>query len=330
MSKSPLLDGIAEDPVLRHVKIIAEAWDAAGAYQVGSFSERRWAEWNGRFRDDVRRYWRGDRGMHGSFAQRLCGSADIFASSGKGPERSINFVTCHDGFTLNDLVSYCRKHNDANGEDNRDGADENFSGNCGAEGPTGDAAIEAVRETRIKNFILTLLVSRGVPMLLGGDEFRRTQGGNNNAYCQDDRTSWHDWTCLERHSAVFRFAKGMIAFRAAHPVLSAERFYGDAEIGWLGPRGGAPRWEDASEGCFGCLIHEEGGQALCLMFNPDERSVDFVLPAPALGFAWRLAVDSSHASPQDLYAPGEEPALGDGATYPLGPGSSVILMACKA
>ena len=197
----------------RDVKIIAEAWDAAGAYEVGSFSERRWAEWNGRYRDDVRRFWRGDDGMLGLFASRICGSADIYAASGKGPESSINFVTCHDGFTLNDLVSYRAKHNEANGEDNRDGTDANFSENYGAEGETTDAGIEAVRNRQIKNFLLTLLISRGVPMLLGGDEFRRTQGGNNNAYCQDNETSWYDWTCLERHQEIYRFARGLIAFR---------------------------------------------------------------------------------------------------------------------
>ena len=194
LANPPLLERIAEDPILRDVKIIAEAWDAAGAYEVGSFSERRWAEWNGRYRDDVRRFWRGDDGMLGLFAQRICGSADIYSKSGKGPESSINFVTCHDGFTLNDLVSYRHKHNEANGENNHDGTNENFSENYGAEGETTDAEIESVRKRQIKNFLLTLLISRGVPMLLGGDEFRRTQGGNNNAYCQDNETSWIDWS----------------------------------------------------------------------------------------------------------------------------------------
>jgi glycogen operon protein len=199
LAKSPLLGRIAEDPILQDVKIIAEAWDAAGAYEVGSFSKRRWAEWNGHYRDEVRRFWRGDDGMLGLFAQRISGSADIYSKSGKGPEGSVNFVTCHDGFTLNDLVSYSDKHNEANGENNRDGIDANYSGNYGCEGGTKDAGIEFVRKRQIKNFLMTLLVSRGVPMLLGGDEFRRTQGGNNNAYCQDNETSWIDWTQLEQH-----------------------------------------------------------------------------------------------------------------------------------
>ena len=235
LANAPLLERIALGPILRDVKIIAEAWDAAGAYEVGSFSERRWAEWNGRYRDDVRRFWRGDEGMLGVFASRIGGSADIHSNSGKGPEGSINFVTCHDGFTLSDLVSYRSKHNDANGEGNHDGTDANFSENYGAEGATTDVGVETLRKRQIKNFLLTLLISRGVPMLLGGDEARRTQGGNNNAYCQDNDTSWLDWAYLEQHQEIHRFACGMIAFRRAHLVLSKEQFYTDTEIRWLNP-----------------------------------------------------------------------------------------------
>ncbi len=199
VTDAPLLERIAEDPILRDAKLIAEAWDVGGAHQVGGFSQRRWAEWNGHFRDDIRRFWRGDTGMIGRFASRICGSADVYGRSGKGPESSINFVTCHDGFTLNDLVSYSRKHNEANGEGNRDGADENFSANNGVEGNCADPAVEAIRHRQVKNFLLTLAISRGVPMLLAGDEFRRTQRGNNNAYCQDNETSWLDWSLSERH-----------------------------------------------------------------------------------------------------------------------------------
>ena len=278
LTNPPLLERIAEDPILRDVKIIAEAWDAAGAYQVGSFSERRWAEWNGRYRDDVRRFWRGDEGMLGLFASRICGSADIYTQSGKGPEASINFVTCHDGFTLNDLVSYCDKHNEANGENNHDGTNNNFSENYGMEGETTDAGIEALRKRQIKNFLLTLLISRGVPMLLGGDEFRRTQGGNNNAYCQDNETSWVDWTNLEQHQEIYRFARGMIAFRRAHPILSKEHFYTDAEVHWFSPHRDLPRWTDPKEKQFACLIHEDDQRALCLMFNAGGDAIDFGLP----------------------------------------------------
>ena len=257
LANAPLLERIAEDPILRDVKIIAEAWDAAGAYEVGSFSQRRWAEWNGRYRDDIRRFWRGDDGMLGSLASRICGSADIYTNSGKGPESSINFVTCHDGFTLNDLVSYQDKHNEANGESNHDGTNANYSSNYGAEGETDDVRIESIRKRQIKNFLLTLFISRGVPMLLGGDEFRRTQSGNNNAYCQDNETSWYDWSCLEKHREIFRFTRGMIAFRRAHPILSKEQFYTDAEIHWFGSQGGLPNWTDPKEKRFGCLIHED-------------------------------------------------------------------------
>jgi glycogen operon protein len=327
LANAPLLERIAEDPILRDVKIIAEAWDAAGAYEVGSFSERRWAEWNGRYRDDIRRFWRGDDGMLGLFASRICGSADIYSKSGKGPESSINFVTCHDGFTLNDLVSYRYKHNEANGENNHDGTDANFSENYGSEGETKDAGIKTLRKRQIKNFLLSLLISRGVPMLLGGDEFRRTQGGNNNAYCQDDETSWYDWRYLEQHREIFRFTRGMIAFRRAHPILSKEQFYTDAEIHWFGSQGGLPNWADPKEQQFACLIHEDELSALYLMFNAGADAVDFRLPPVLPGARWHLAVDTSREAPQDLFAAGEEPLWEDPQTYHLSPRSSAILLA---
>jgi glycogen operon protein len=325
----PLLERIAEDPILRDVKIVAEAWDAAGAYEVGSFSERRWAEWNGRYRDDIRRFWRGDDGMLGLFASRICGSADIYTKSGKGPESSINFVTCHDGFTLNDLVSYRYKHNEANGENNHDGTNYNFSENYGAEGETTDAGIEALRKSQIKNFLLTLLISRGVPMLLGGDESRRTQGGNNNAYCQDNETSWHDWSCLEQHREIFRFTRGMIAFRRAHPILSKEQFYTDAEIHWFGSQGGLPNWADPKCKKLACLIHENGQDRLYLMFNAGTEETDFGLPPLPPGYRWRLAVDTSRSAPQDLSVAGEETLLDNSTTYRVEARSSAILLARK-
>jgi len=327
LANAPLLEQIAEDPILRDVKIIAEAWDAAGAYEVGSFSERRWSEWNGRYRDDIRRFWRGDDEMLGLFASRICGSADIYTKSGKGPECSINFVTCHDGFTLNDLVSYRDKHNEANGEDNRDGTDVNFSENYGTEGPTTDAGIEAVRKAQIKNFLLTLLISRGVPMLLGGDEFRRTQGGNNNAYCQDNGTSWYDWDFLEQHREIFRYTCGMIAFRKSHPILSKEQFYTDDEIQWFDPQGGSPNWTDPKEKRLACLIHEDEQCALYVMFNAGTEAVDFRLhPIPSSEEHWHLAVDTSYEAPQDQFADGEEPLLENSQSYHLASRSSAILL----
>ena len=321
LANAPLLESIAEDPILRDVKIIAEAWDAAGAYEVGSFSERRWAEWNGRYRDDVRRFWRGDDGMLGLFASRICGSADIYTKSGKGPEGSINFITCHDGFTLNDLVSYRDKHNEANGENNLDGTDANFSENYGVEGATTNAKIETVRKIQIKNFLLTLLISRRVPMLLGGDE-----GGNNNAYCQDNETSWYDWSFLEQYKEIFRFTYGMIALRRTHPILSKEQFYSDAEIQWFDRRGGSPNWSEPKEKLLACLIHEDEQHALYLMFNAGTDAIDFSLPPIQPDVHWHLGVDTSREAPQDIYAEGKEPLLEDSQSYRLNPGSSAILL----
>jgi isoamylase len=329
LANAPLLERIAEDPILRDVKIIAEAWDAAGAYQVGSFSERRWAEWNGRYRDDVRRFWRGDDGMLASFVSRICGSADIYTRSGKGPEGSINFVTCHDGFTLNDLVSYRDKHNEANGENNHDGTDANFSQNYGIEGATEDANVESIRNRQVKNFLLTLLVSRGVPMLLGGDEFRRTQGGNNNAYCQDNETSWVDWTHLEKHQEIYRFARGMIAFRRAHPILSREQFYTDAEIHWFTPQRDLPDWADPKCKQFACLIDENGQDRLYLMFNAGAEAANFGLPPLPSGDRWHLAVDTSGPTPQNLSAPVEQIVLNDCSKYHIEARSAVILLTRK-
>ena len=327
LANAPLLTRIAEDPILRDVKIIAEAWDAAGAYQVGSFSERRWAEWNGRYRDDVRRFWRGDDGILGLFASRICGSEDIYAKSGKGPEGSINFVTCHDGFTLNDLVSYRYKHNEANGENNHDGTDANFSDNYGPEGDTTDPAVEGLRKRQIKNFLLTLLISRGVPMLLGGDEFRRTQRGNNNAYCQDNETNWYDWSCLERHSEFLRFTRGLIAFRREHPILSKEQFYTGVDIHWFAAQGGLPDWADPKEKRFACLIQEDEQQALCLVFNAGSDAIDFSLPPVPAETRWYVAVDTSCESPLELSTAGEEPLWDDSQTYRVSPKSAIVLLA---
>jgi isoamylase len=326
LRESPLLEGIAEDPILRDVKIIAEAWDAGGAYQVGSFSTKRWTEWNGFFRDDVRRFWVGYAGMSGSFANRICGSSDLYQNSGKGPDSSLNFVTCHDGFTLNDLVSYAQKHNDENGEISRDGIDANYSDNCGVEGPSQDPNIEGMRNRLIKNFLLTLFISRGVPMLLGGDEFRRTQHGNNNAYCQDNEVSWFDWRLLEKHKEVHRFTRGMIAFRRTHPVLRREKFYTDADIKWFAPNGDTPEWADWRQKSFACLILGETEPDLFLLFNADTRPVDFCLPDLRAGKIWRLAVDTSRTAPDDLFDPGKEPSIKDQSVFRLEPRSSAILM----
>jgi len=327
LADAPLLERIAEDPILRDTKLIAEAWDAAGAYQVGAFSLRRWAEWNGHFRDDVRRFWRGDAGMVGRFASRICGSSDLYRGSGKGPESSINFVTCHDGFTLNDLVSYERKHNEANGEHNRDGADENLSANYGVEGESDDPAIDSLRARQIKNFLLTLAISRGVPMLLGGDEFRRTQRGNNNAHCQDNETSWVDWSLRQRHDEMVRFTRSVLALRRAHPVLRRGTFYRDEDIRWFDPSGRSPDWLDGGQKRLACQIRAEDGADLYLMFNADAKPSSFVLPPPSRPREWRLAVDTGQPAPRDAYAVGEESRLPDGTSHELAARSSVVLVA---
>ena len=326
LRNAPLLEDIAEDPILRDVKIIAEAWDAGGAYQVGDFSTRRWTEWNGRFRDDVRRFWVGEEGMIGSFASRICGSSDLYRSSGKGPASSLNFVTCHDGFTLNDLVSYKLKHNDENGEFSHDGTDANYSENCGVEGPSEDPGVESLRRRLIKNFLLTLFISRGVPMLLGGDEFRRTQRGNNNAYCQDNEVSWFDWSLLEKHKEIHRFARRMIAFRRAHHVLRKETFYKDEDIKWFAPNGATPQWSDPWQKSIACLILGQTEPDLFLLFNADSQSADFYLPPLPAGKIWRLAVDTSLASPDDLPDSGKEPSLESQFGFRLEPRSSAILL----
>jgi glycogen operon protein len=264
--------------------------------------------------------------MAGSFASRICGSSDLYQGSGKGPASSLNFITCHDGFTLNDLVSYNQKHNDENGEYARDGSDANYSDNCGVEGPSRDPGVEAMRNRLIKNFLLTLFISRGVPMLLGGDEFRRTQRGNNNAYCQDNEVSWFDWSLLEKHKEIHRFARGMIAFRRTHPVLRKEKFYTDEDIKWFAPNGAAPNWSDQWQKSLACLILEQTEPDLFLLFNADTRPVDFSVPALPAGKIWRLAVDTSQNAPDDLFDSGNEPSIRGQAGFRLEPRSSAILL----
>jgi glycogen operon protein len=248
MVEPPVVESITEDGVLADTKLIAEPWDAAGLYQVGGFPfGRRWSEWNGKYRDDVRRFWKGDGGFVGLLASRICGSSDLYQRSGRLPRHSLNFVTCHDGFTLNDLVSYNRKHNRANGEQNRDGNDANFSWNCGTEGPTGDPEVLALRRRQAKNMMTTLMLSQGVPMILAGDEFLRTQRGNNNAWCQDNEISWVDWRLAEENKDFLRFVRELIWLRKRHPVLRRRRFFtGEFKPAepWRGP---GPRGSDPAE-----------------------------------------------------------------------------------
>ena len=332
----PIIEVITEDPMLADTKIIAEAWDAAGAYQVGSFASLRWAEWNGRYRDDVRRYWRGDYAQTGHLATRLAGSSDLYGDDGRQPYHSINFVTSHDGYTLNDLVTYRDKHNEANGEGNRDGDNNSFSDNYGVEGPSKRADIEALRARQIRNMLATLLVSQGVPMLLAGDECRRTQQGNNNAYCQDNEVSWFDWRLADTHADLVRFVRELVRFRLGNPTLRRRSFLvggssddgGLPDVEWFSPDGAHVDWyaADASLVCFfGApgrerLLAESDVAAGCVEGRPRHVLIFthagslprlFHLPRPVAiaGLPWRLFVDTGRSAPDDIHADGQGPIV---------------------
>jgi isoamylase len=317
------------------VPLIAEAWDAAGFYQVGAFPGMGWAEWNGRYRDAVRRFVRGDPGLAGEVATRIAGSADLYADDGRLPGNSINFVTCHDGFTLRDLVSYSAKHNEANGEDDRDGTDDNASWNCGAEGETADLAVNALRLRQAKNFLAILMLSRGVPMLLAGDEVLRTQGGNNNAYCQDNETSWFDWGLTERNRDMLRYTRELIALRRRHACLTTNRFFdgkhvagrGLADIAWHGRRLGDVPWEDAQGRFLRCTLAglSPDDEDLHVILNMSDEKIDAALPEIP-GRAWHLALDTARASPADVVAPGAQ-TMHAAASYAAAARSVVVLEA---
>ena len=307
LENPPVIESIAEDPLLRDTKIIAEAWDAGGAYQVGSFPGGRWAEWNDKYRDEVRRFWRGDKGSAMHLATRLTGSSDLFLRDGRKPFHSINFITAHDGFTMNDLVSYSKKRNEENGEDNRDGMDDNSSANCGAEGETSDTAVEKRRNRQMRNFLATLLLSIGTPMLLGGDEIRRTQKGNNNAYCQDNETSWYDWERADLHGDIFAFCSALIRFRMKHPVFRRSEFYTGLDsddnqlpdITWFDESGRPPHWASINLRLAALIDGSPaensavGDDDFYLMFNASPHSVAFTVPRHPRGLQWLRVIDTS-------------------------------------
>ena len=307
LKNPPILWEIETDPILAETKLIAEAWDAAGLYQVGSFIGNRWKEWNGSFRDDVRRFFRGDSHTVSQFASRILASPDLYGHKQQHPEASINFVTCHDGFTLNDLVSYNEKHNEANGEDNQDGLNENQSWNCGVEGPTTNLAIEQLRLQQIKNFFATTLLAYGTPMLLMGDEIRRTQHGNNNAYCQDNELSWFDWDAVQNHMGLIRFVKVLIAIRlnrdVSHedPDLPLDEFL-NQRLEWHGVHLNQPDWGDASHSIACTVWTYTGTFFLHLIFNAYHEDLTFALPSVEElgGKHWYRLIDTSLPSPQDI------------------------------
>jgi len=332
LANPPLIERIAADPVLANVKLIAEAWDAAGLYQVGSFgSWGRWAEWNGRFRDDVRRFWRGSPDTVRSLATRFCGSADLYSGSGRAPYHSVNFVTSHDGFTLADLVSYNEKHNETNGERNRDGSDVDGSWNCGVEGPTTDLEVVNLRRRQVKNLAATLILSQGVPMILAGDELGRTQRGNNNAYCQDNDIGWMDWGMMDRNKDLLRFVKNLIAFRKSHLLFKQREFIGQAEeriprIIWHGVRLYQPDWSWHSRSLAIELQFDGQDSNLYFIFNAFSDQLVFELPKPLPDKRWFRLLDTFLASPHDIAEEDEGEPLDQGENYWVAPHSVVGLI----
>jgi isoamylase len=333
MASPPLLWDIESDPVLANVKLIAEAWDAAGLYQVGSFLGDSWKEWNGRFRDDVRAFMKGDSGTVHSLAYRLTGSPDVFGHEEREPEQSVNFVTCHDGFTLNDLVSYDTKHNEANGHGNRDGSPDNLSWNCGVEGPSDDPAVERLRNRQVKNFLTLTMLAVGTPMLLMGDEVRRTQRGNNNAYCLNDDTTWFDWDLLVRHGDVRRFAKELIALRASRTLpierldMTLNEMLRRQPVTWHGVTLNAPDWGHDSH-TLAATTRLPGGQTqLHAIVNAYWEALEFEIPPPGDAYpAWRRIIDTSLDSPDDVRAWADAPAVPQ-SSHVVQPRSVVLLIA---
>jgi len=334
LANPPVLWDIDSDPVLAGTKLIAEAWDAAGLYQVGGFAGDHWKEWNGRFRDDVRAFLRGDPHTVPALADRLLGSPALYAARPREPAQSINFVTSHDGFTLEDLVSYDRKHNEANLEGNRDGSDENRSWNCGAEGPTDDPAVLALRTRQVKNLLAINVLSLGTPMLLMGDEMRRSQRGNNNAYCQDNDTSWLDWTMLQRHADIHRFVRGLIRVRNLRESVREDQHLTLAELMALvkvqlhGVRLGAPDVSAESHSLAVTANSLSGDLMMHFALNAYWEALHFELPVLPdwANSGWRRVIDSSQPSPRDLVDFGQAEAVA-GAAHRVEARSVVVLFA---
>jgi glycogen operon protein len=332
MANPPVLLDIESDPALAGTKMIAEAWDAAGLYQVGSFVGDSWREWNGRFRDDVRSFVRGDNSSVQSFADRMLGSHEMYRHKAREAEQSVNFVTCHDGFTLNDLVSYNQKQNKANGENNRDGGDDNRSWNCGIEGPTDDSVIENLRGRQVKNFMTVTLLSLGLPMFVMGDEVRRTQLGNNNAYCQDTEMNWFDWSLLTKHADVHRFVRLLIARRllrdagAERQRMTLTQLIAQGMTGWHGVKLGRPDWSEHSHSiAFSAELPKEGA-LVYFIFNAYWEPLNFELPSVKNGDSWRRWIDTSLQAPSDI-VPWQEAPFVPEQIYHAGPRSVVVLWA---
>jgi glycogen operon protein len=326
----PIIWDIDSAPALAGTKLIAEAWDAAGLYRVGTFPGDNWREWNGRFRDDVRSFLRGDDNSVGTFADRVLGSPQIYGHKAREAEASVNFVTCHDGFTLNDLVSYNQKHNEANGEGNRDGADDNRSYNFGVEGPSSDAEVEKLRNRQVKNFLTVTMLAIGLPMISMGDEVRRTQHGNNNAYCQDNEISWFDWTLLEKHAQIHRFASLLCAHRVLRGpdvglrTVSLNELLQEGEGSWHGVKLQDPDWGFKSHSLAYSAVRRAGDLQLHAIFNAYWKILEFELPPTRQGTAWRRWIDTSLESPDDILPWRDAPSV-VGLRYRAPPRSVVVL-----
>jgi isoamylase len=337
-NSASFFDAISQDPVLHRVKLIAEPWDL-GTYEVGNFPVD-WSEWNGRFRDTVRRFIKGDAGQVADLGWRLTGSADLYGDDGRSAYNSVNFVTCHDGFTLNDLFSYNEKHNEANGENNADGANNNDSWNCGAEGPTREAEIATLRRRLAKNAAALLLFSAGTPMILGGDEFLRTQRGNNNAYCQDNALSWFDWDLAVKNADMVDYFRKVIGLTGRFPILTRRSFLlgqdldadGLPDISWLGTDLGRPSWNDPENRTLCCLLDggetlsPEGKYLLFLVLNGDWRAQTIRLPVPRGGIGWRRVLDTSLSTGQEIADAGQEVLIDPPGFYLASPRSVVLLL----
>ncbi len=322
LANPPLVEAITLDPILANTKLIAEAWDAAGLYQVGSFPGMgKWGEWNGKYRDAVRRFIKGTDGTVGEFATRISGSEDLYGK-GKLPSQSVNFITAHDGFTLADLVSYNEKHNHDNGEGNRDGANDNYSWNCGVEGTTNNPEILALRERQIKNYHLALMVSQGVPMILMGDEYGHTKNGNNNTWGHDSRLNWFQWDTLEKNAAFFRFYQKVIAFRKSHPVLTRYRFLESNEVVWHGIEPGKPIWDEKNRFIACSLPDPLNAYSLYIAFNAFYHEVTVHLPW--CDTPWHQYIYTANPSPDDIV---DEGKLITSKTMTLAPYSALVLKA---
>jgi isoamylase len=335
MADPPVPWAIESSRILSRVPLIAEAWDAAGLYHVGAFPGMAWAEWNGRYRDVIRRFVRGDPGLVGEVATRVAGSEDLYAHDGRLPGNGVNFITCHDGFTLNDLVSYNAKHNEANGEDNRDGSNDNLSWNCGAEGETSDPEVLRLRQRQARNFLAILFLSQGVPMMLAGDEVLRSQRGNNNGYCQDNELSWFDWRLLSTRGDMLRFVRELIALRKRHPGLCRQRFLTGRpapgatlpDVAWHGERLREPLWHDAGAQLLAFTLAGEHAteSPLHVIFNMSDAARTVAVPVID-GYRWRRALDTARVSPDDIVPPQQQTGA-EGEQYLAQPRSVVVLEA---